>query len=614
METPKILLFFANDETAYLRNLKEENTLVYNALAELDDSGTISVFREESATINEITSALGRRYNREKTVIFHYAGHAGNTMLKLEDQTGHAEGLANLLGLLSNLQLVFLNGCSTKGQVEQLLKENIPAVIATSVAIDDQTATEFASDFYKSLAGGATIQASFEYASGVVRFKKSFEKPIIQPVSRGVVTRDILYDNLEDLTNEFPWGLYYDKSKTKVLDYKLPSQIILPKKEQASKKGHVQYNIPTKMQQLIETECLVRIAFDKDMLTEELESDENAQYRNVKLSDRMQVKIIDPAPVSDPAFEIRSTSESMQIVDLDEFTEWSFFIKPKKLGKHKLQLKINVIRKIDGEQTTKEKTLREDVFITAEAIEIGELSSSFKKDKEAMYFPIPISMYKHSKKDDFTKDAKEGNKAPKKDNSATASSKVSFFKSAAMKVAASIILVVGILFFYLNKPLATNNPISSTLPTDKPEPPINPKPIEPEPPINPKPIEPEPPVNPKPVEPEPSVNLKSEHIIDTRNNQKYQYPYSKFGNHFWMTINLNYEAKNSVYYDNNKTESEKYGRLYTWETAKVACPKGWHLPTDMEWKALFKSIGGGYYDSNLDKSKVYGARFAQIFD
>lgn len=455
METPKILLFFANDETAYLRNLKEENTLVYNALAELDDSGTISVFREESATINEITSALGRRYNREKTVIFHYAGHAGNTMLKLEDQTGHAEGLANLLGLLSNLQLVFLNGCSTKGQVEQLLKENIPAVIATSVAIDDQTATEFASDFYKSLAGGATIQASFEYASGVVRFKKSFEKPIIQPVSRGVVTRDILFDNLEDLTNEFPWGLYYNKSNTKILDYKLPSQIILPKKEQASKKGHVQYNIPTKMQQLIETECLVRIAFDKDMLTEELESDENAQYRNVKLSDRMQVKIIDPAPDSDPAFEIRSTSESMQIVDLDEFTEWSFFIKPKKLGKHKLQLKINVIRKIDGEQTTKEKTLREDVFITAEAIEIAELSSSFKKDKEAMYFPIPISMYKHSKKDDFTKDAKEGNKAPKKDNSATASSKVSFFKSAAMKVAASIILVVGSLFLYYYYPQTT---------------------------------------------------------------------------------------------------------------------------------------------------------------
>ena len=29
-----------------------------------------------------------------------------------------------------------------------------------------------------------------------------------------------------------------------------------------------------------------------------------------------------------------------------------------------------------------------------------------------------------------------------------------------------------------------------------------------------------------------------------------------------------------------------YGYLYNWEAAKVACPDGWHLPTDAEWTQL----------------------------
>ena len=29
-----------------------------------------------------------------------------------------------------------------------------------------------------------------------------------------------------------------------------------------------------------------------------------------------------------------------------------------------------------------------------------------------------------------------------------------------------------------------------------------------------------------------------------------------------------------------------YGRLYNWNTARTACPSGWHLPTDAEWTTL----------------------------
>lgn len=35
-----------------------------------------------------------------------------------------------------------------------------------------------------------------------------------------------------------------------------------------------------------------------------------------------------------------------------------------------------------------------------------------------------------------------------------------------------------------------------------------------------------------------------------------------------------------------------FGLLYNWNSATIACPKGWHLPTNDEWDALAQSFGG----------------------
>jgi uncharacterized protein (TIGR02145 family) len=61
----------------------------------------------------------------------------------------------------------------------------------------------------------------------------------------------------------------------------------------------------------------------------------------------------------------------------------------------------------------------------------------------------------------------------------------------------------------------------------------------------------------------------------------------------WMTENLNKTTADSWCYDNSTANCDKYGRLYTWEAAKKACPSGWHLPTRDEWGALAKAAGGG---------------------
>jgi len=94
------------------------------------------------------------------------------------------------------------------------------------------------------------------------------------------------------------------------------------------------------------------------------------------------------------------------------------------------------------------------------------------------------------------------------------------------------------------------------------------------------------------------------------------YVYVTIGEQTWMAENLAYEAKGSVCYGDGRvsvgfdTETmnwiyttitpaeiqancETYGRLYSWETAKKACPNGWHLPSNAEWKTLMNYAGGG---------------------
>jgi uncharacterized protein (TIGR02145 family) len=79
-------------------------------------------------------------------------------------------------------------------------------------------------------------------------------------------------------------------------------------------------------------------------------------------------------------------------------------------------------------------------------------------------------------------------------------------------------------------------------------------------------------------------------LKDSRDNKTYKK--ILIGEQTWMAENLNYDVGKSKCYGNDASNCEQYGRLYDWPTAMSACPVGWHLPRDSEWKTLTDYAGG----------------------
>lgn len=63
----------------------------------------------------------------------------------------------------------------------------------------------------------------------------------------------------------------------------------------------------------------------------------------------------------------------------------------------------------------------------------------------------------------------------------------------------------------------------------------------------------------------------------------------------WTTRNLNVKTEPSYCYDDTEVNCRRYGRLYTWESARRVCEslgEGWRLPTNDDWRQLAEQYGG----------------------
>jgi uncharacterized protein (TIGR02145 family) len=72
----------------------------------------------------------------------------------------------------------------------------------------------------------------------------------------------------------------------------------------------------------------------------------------------------------------------------------------------------------------------------------------------------------------------------------------------------------------------------------------------------------------------------------------------KIGSQTWLAENLAFKADKGCWaYDNQESNAAKFGRLYTYETAKKVSPIGWHLPSKQEFEILLHHIGGSGLDA-----------------
>jgi uncharacterized protein (TIGR02145 family) len=76
----------------------------------------------------------------------------------------------------------------------------------------------------------------------------------------------------------------------------------------------------------------------------------------------------------------------------------------------------------------------------------------------------------------------------------------------------------------------------------------------------------------------------------------------------WTTQNIAIDLPGSLCYDGLTANCDRFGRLYTWDTALVVCGQlgeGWRLPSYEEWKELARHYGGIFGDSDDNGKAAY---------
>ena len=218
---PILFLATANDRddrARYLRNLADEARQVQRALAAAERRGHCELVLRQNATAGDILDVFQDARYRDRIALFHFGGHADGYRLLLETAAGtpaaaDAGGLARFLAQQRGLQLVFLNGCSTEGQVIDLLDAGVPAVIATDQAVDDAMATAFANRFYQGLAGGAAIATAFEEARAAMQMQG------------GAFFRHIGAAEEDNGDGRIPWRLHFREGAKTAVDWSLPQAV-----------------------------------------------------------------------------------------------------------------------------------------------------------------------------------------------------------------------------------------------------------------------------------------------------------------------------------------------------------------------------------------------------
>jgi uncharacterized protein (TIGR02145 family) len=418
-----------------------------------------------------------------------------------------------------------------------------------------------------------------------------------------------------------------------------------PDKPSQPSKGSLLYSIPETMEVGQESRCEVRIAFDKAVLLEDFDTEKAHEIRDIRISNLMQVELMDPLAAADPALSLRTISSAEQFIDPDDYTQWIFYVKALREGVHPLVLKVTVIETMAGKERRREIVLEEQIEVRT------QLSQQPEGPGFTRGYSFEMQQKKGSALEGLEPPAPQIPVQPAFEPVPPQAKRRSIGWVRTLAAVMVLLLGVMVVFRWIVSPSSTGNIDSSPMENirankerlsearemlEKEDPDL-PKAEEllekaresmKEEPALPDSLSlelreieellietrrrktmPSPQLDEELREVAPSRDQLADRIrsgddagpklsdlelfTDQRDGKQYQaLPYD---GRFWLQRSMAYENGGMICYNGQALLCQNLGGLYTWEAARSACPKGWHLPSPGEWDALLAQWGG--YDS-----------------
>lgn len=392
-------------------------------------------------------------------------------------------------------------------------------------------------------------------------------------------------------------------------------------------RGGLLYSIPGVMEVGQESRCEVRIAFDKAALLVDFDTSKEHAVRDIRVSNLMQVELMDPALGGVTAFAVRTISSAEQFIDPADYTQWIFYVKALLEGVHPLTLKVTVIEVVDGKERRKEIVLEENVEVKSRIAaepETGGYKTVYSFDLAEVMPPVPEAVEPQPLPPLFPPAPAPSPTPIPRPSPLVEPGRPSAPKSRSrgwIRAAAGVAIVLLAALIVLPDLFLGGNKETGEIGDN----PALPAPVkedssgvgEKEDTVG---IVPEkktpilPPTQPgKEMIPEQlSDRTRSggeAKLLDTYIDQRdgKRYPAVKTGGQIWLQRNLAYQTDGAVCWGEKPLMCENFGALYTWEAAMRACPNGWRLPGIADWDALIHAWGR-YDDKESYEALIYGGK------
>jgi uncharacterized protein (TIGR02145 family) len=92
-----------------------------------------------------------------------------------------------------------------------------------------------------------------------------------------------------------------------------------------------------------------------------------------------------------------------------------------------------------------------------------------------------------------------------------------------------------------------------------------------------------------------------ERFTDPRDG--YSYAIVTIGKARWFAENLRFRTSDSRCYEGDEANCADHGRLYRLEDALRACPSGWRVPSEEDWRALERTLGMSEADLSRERGR-----------